>query len=820
MATEAAEAAKQQLWQAAAGNLAGRSLRLVEGGTVTLSRANADGVVFTTGAGREMPAVPWAQLGTAIQQWEGGFDVSHPWQLRVFAKVELSSYVWALLHEPDFARELGAGAARAPSPGRTRHPVVDKSVDGDRYEIRTRHGMADPRPPVLGAEWNDELAAWELQRTDSNLRRANELLQDELPGERETARPYVLASAGVLLLFSAYSDRGTVPCVAGRAWASEQRCWQFPLRADSVQALVEAFGGRLIVPANLAAVGTPPRTDLPQAGDSTESLTARSKAGATISASRPAADADGADGVAVAAVDMSAFEWRTGDGQPAVAAWLEGQLERLDGDVRPPESTPAAAAALVSLGDFDGALRIAPHIEPGTPDEAAVLLAAVACARLLARFPAQLAEVDPRKEVVPADGFDAARHVRVALANTFKDRARGAVGLAMGIMMATEQCDSASAGAVAAMVPEDSPWFGRASYFAAVAMTSVTGLDAPLSRTSARALSTAVGVREFADLFTSVWAQGRAALGDSLLSDAFPAVIGRGGFRDLSSELFAVLDAAAELKCPALPVVANAAAEALEDGTLVDGASPANSVKLTYERAVRFGTDFHAESELARALQRLLRWHAARGEHGKLQEVARVQATRPALRVAAETAIAYSLAEQGEALAAVDGLCQAYGRLRVAAPDDAATLLLEARSLAFGQLDLEAHIAEAAPAAQLPPPVEQAWPKDAEALIVGGNEALAARGMGVLRASDITAQWLTSDSAQRGSSLRDRVRGNASVVVLLTPHIAHSIAYRATEAAGGAIPILLYDRYGAADLPRFLLEWSRGALEQYRPGGV
>jgi len=66
--------------------------------------------------------------------------------------------------------------------------------------------------------------------------------------ERKFSYPVITVSNGRLRLFSRFEDRERAKSVAGRIWNEAERCWEYPLRPEILQALVQAFPGAKVDP--------------------------------------------------------------------------------------------------------------------------------------------------------------------------------------------------------------------------------------------------------------------------------------------------------------------------------------------------------------------------------------------------------------------------------------------------------------------------------------------------------------------------------------------------------------------------------------------
>lgn len=788
-------------WVALLAPLSGQTLRTIQGQPVIFTGIGFEGVVFTTGSGRQMTPVPLDQLDRAIEQYLQGFDISQPWRLRVFAKVDLDSYVWALLHHAPFRSLLDANRQSATATA-ARMPPIAISHDRESYELRSPHGPADPRPALIGALWNDELGLWFLPRTPANLRAARAAMSDSIPGGAP-ARPYVVQSHGDFHLFAAFSDREHARSVPSGRWVSTERCWRYPATDAVLQQLTAAFGERLVLAADLTvATEVPP----PQALLPVEHLQPTRPAVLSVP-----------PGVEVAR--EGAAPWTATTERPPTIEWLEGHLEALTfADLDDLSSTPEWIASVVARGAFDRLERIPNSRAPDDPLQAAVWLTAHLCAVLRARSPLQLidADVETLRAVapVPPSTLDLALEAAASLPPA------AATSVYFVIIACQGMRDARRTAVALDGFHGGSSLADRGCYLAAWSSLASRTLDG-LGADAAAAVGRSCTPRELADLVTEAWAGDATTMLRELMTISFPLLLARGGVLDLHTEVRDALEVAEAAGLAGLPSIANRVAELLEDGTLAAaGSFPAADVFSLYTFAHQVALRYHAPSDLAQAWHRLLRWHTGRGEHHAAIELARDVAFRPGLRVAAETSMAYSLADQGESRAAVEGLVAAYSRIRVSAPSDARQLLMEATALVGDNSSL-ADLLPPAPASDEPSAKASAWPKGQCALIVGGHDALRRRGIEVLLRAGVTAEWLTSEEAGNADSLRARIRGSATLVVLLTVHISHAIASRVDEATREpGLDVIFYDRYGPAGLPDRLRAWLEGDLGRYRPKGA
>ena len=762
-----------------------------------------------------MPPVPLEQFARAADQWRRGYDVSQPWRLRHFARVELASYVWALLHDPGF-RDLVEEVERLERRMAVPPPVPDVAPGGQHYIVRSPFGIGDPRGPAIGASWDENLQGWVMPRDRRSLQLMRSAFSDPRAGRRSD-RPVAVDAGDRVLLFCAYGDKGRVPQLPGRRWIPTQRAWSFPREGHTISALVSAFGQELLASESLRSL-LREDAEVPQVVE--QATTGVVADEPLVSASAPEAEAQPIQEAVPESGEAKAYPsksdqsgpiaapWRSRSGEDPAVVWLRGDLTEIEflGVPGPPGESVAASAA---AGNFDEALEAASKAEPGTPREAAMLLVGTVCAASRARHPLELRDA-PLVESLPFEPSLLHNLLRRTLDAKFDDeRARASLSLALVFAATYNSSAPEILKAALKQIPSTNPLFAHAHELAVRWSASVHGVDEEIGPEIGNALGHELSARAFADLFLEAWAYDRVRLCDSLLRWAAPVVLRRQTVRDLRAEVIEVIESATS---PALPAFAREAANLQERRLLVDGDPPAQDVADLYEAVLQIALKQGNGEFVREAWERLVRWHLERGESDQVVRVAQLVRVRPDLAADAETAIAYALADQGELESAVSGLVDAARRVR--SEEDRNTLLAEARLIA----ERDPALNELVPPQHLSDEGAPRWPSGEHPLIVGGNDALRQRGRELLKDAGIDVTWVTSQEAERGTGVRDVVRGRATFVVLLTPHIGHDISFR-VRAAAGEKRVIPFSSYGVSGLPRALFQAAAGQNPRFVPHG-
>lgn len=69
-----------------------------------------------------------------------------------------------------------------------------------------------------------------------------------LPQGKFVPYPVITVAGDRLRLFSRYEDREAAKSIQGRQWNPEEKCWEYPLREETMAALVRAFPGAKVDP--------------------------------------------------------------------------------------------------------------------------------------------------------------------------------------------------------------------------------------------------------------------------------------------------------------------------------------------------------------------------------------------------------------------------------------------------------------------------------------------------------------------------------------------------------------------------------------------
>lgn len=824
-------------WLSAARAVIGQELHTVWGRPVTLVRVDDEGLTFRTAQGRQMPTVPLDGVSQAVAMTEQGANFNAPWELRIFAGVELSSYVWALLHDERF-RRLAAPPLQSAAPAR-RAPIA-VSADGSLYLIHVVAGHADPRPPEAGATWDESLDAWTIARTtdDRALRRARALLADELPGGGEAGRPYVIAAGTRLFVHAPFGYRETLRGIGGGYWDPEARCWSFPRRAAEADALTAAFGpGLLLSRGAQSLLARPYGTDGEHRSAAPVSAAHSLVEAAPKPQHEPAAVPEPdvvstpgefepeliGEGVAETEPEPEPLTQRKTAQKPEPApedeapppidwtpaiAWLDGALEELPAT----ELRPATfrAITMVARGHaaapFDASVAYAPV-------EAALLLAVAACTVHGARTPLDLTELAPREPTELAGAHAASQLQGQALAFARAEPVHDGLALA-GILLAAANGDGDLVEAWAAIVGLESTAGIATLRWLAAWRGSPLGTDGALAPAHVDALARGGTVAECSRLAFTACSHGHKFVARSLIA-ALTARLGADAILDPEAELIDPLLAAEDTASPHWPELADRAATLIENGDRLPAPLLATKTETVYVSAYRAADAFHDVPRLRTAWERLLRWFRGRGELAKGLDYAERLRFRQGFETDAPIAAAYLLAEQGDLGGAVSGLVEAGSRLRPVRPVDADDLFREARllqrHLPDGVVLVPEEVAPEGPAAL-------AWPAGKRVVLAGGTDRMRAWTLPLLQEAGIQVRWLTTDEALRGDEWPALVAGKPDFTVLLIRHIPHSVTRRAESAAFGVV-LTPYPAMGTCRLPTFLHDLAAGIQQHYRPSG-
>jgi hypothetical protein len=835
-------------WLAAVRAVIGEPLRTVWGRPVTLVRVDEAGLVFRTVLGREMSPVPIGTVGRAIAMVESGTTINSPWQLRKLAGVDLASYVWALLHYERFRQLLAVQTASAPvAPEPTQKPLITISADRRSYLIHVLAGPGDPRPAAAGATWDDEVGAWTLDRTtdDRQLRRARDLLADELPGGGESARPYVVETGTRLLVRAPFGSNDRRRAIRGGYWDGEARGWSFPSQPEVVRGLVASFGSTLLLSQAARAlldeasvVGAPTLEEERELDEETSHVEAESPYPVSVSVSTPALSGEFEHGTNPSGVHPSELDEAPSEHVANIYDTSAADTSGVSDDISPPVAMPPhfSMAALAWLdGDTSllppGAEDLSPSLTavarlqqgvppdlnvlsgPIAPIDAALVVAAMACAVHGALTPVALADLPPRD---PSElEFATGANTLLAPALAFAQTERGHDGLVLaGVLLAAADGDGESVEAWAAL-SEGNSQAGAATFrWLASWRASPWGNDSPLSPQQVSALAKWATTAECGRLAFTAVCNGRQLIAQSLLA-ALVVRIGQEPLIDIEAEVVDPLEAARHSSSAHWPELAALAAEVIEDGDRLAVPVLAPKVDFVYVAAFDAAEAFADAGRMRTAWERLLRWYRARGEPGRGIEFSERLRYHDGFAVDSPVAVAYLLAEMGQLDAAVDGLVEAGQRLRPVRPADAEEIFREALLLAE-------HLPDGMSRVPWNPAGERSaarvWPVGKRLVLAGGTDRMRAWTMPLLERSGIPARWLTTDEAMHGDQWPASLATTPDFVVLLVRHIPHSITRRGQSAAPG-IDLIPYPYMGASRLPGFLLDLVEGMRHSYRPTG-